>query len=395
MNKQALQKIQELGGLIVENESKVYSAPQLAKMLAEVGENPLYRHDLVIREMGRITGKMAYDDPHRLITAKEIQDIYGEIIGMYPESQFKEVFGELLYLTTEPEKDERPRMLGADYREEVNRNIENANEVGKEVQADEKEMVQIDKVETPEELKPFVESLEENLNLVNSRFSKEHIITGSKLVRNELSKLGCICSYIKFAKSNDRAMMYEASIDTEKGKLKINVPVEVKNGSVLFPIVFALGEDVYNLDKEGMQNFMQKHSGDFQMIRYDGRMLDVPYNELKKSLHAAAVSKDHATAEEILNVVEDRFGTEKHRVLFAEYHGWLHGLSRTAAAKCVGCPYYDSSGCTVGRCIRLGTTVDKIEKIGKHCYIKKARYNDEDDMLSAQVSISNSKVYLT
>ena len=80
--------------------------------------------------------------------------------------------------------------------------------------------------------------LEDFVAQASSKFSKNEIDFAKSVLQSELTSSGILNPQIKTFASNDRGVVFKASIPTTQGRQDVEVPVEFSNGKPLMPTHF-------------------------------------------------------------------------------------------------------------------------------------------------------------
>lgn len=228
-----------------------------------------------------------------------------------------------------------------------------------------------DSIEIPKPLKTLTAALEESLAECGTAFSRDMVVAGKNVVKNELESFGCRVGDVKVASEHDDGVFYSATIFNNDGKISVEVPVEFSDDRVLIPTTFACGDDFRELTAENVAGAISKHANS-EKVCYEFSMdvESMDYNELRDTLLYSIASKDFEKAEEILHFVKEKYGEDKHKQIFADYISSMNAISKTASAdKCRGCPYFDKAGKyhVQDYCNKLAMDASKVIKTASGC----------------------------
>jgi hypothetical protein len=173
-----------------------------------------------------------------------------------------------------------------------------------------------------------------------SKYTDGLINTGRSLVAQEFAKHGYKYSDVRFAGDADFGILFDAVLQTRKGKLELTVPIEVANGIPLFPTRFAADDgEVHQLNCDELEVIIGAE-GAVEPVRYSAALVGMDYNSLRKVVHKATFDRKHSIVKEALNLIHDQFGTDAYNTAVTDYQDWLEQASQDFSHRCTGCQYY-------------------------------------------------------
>jgi len=241
------ERIRALAQVIETNDLKCFSAKMLSDYFASIADT--YRYDQVIRCVGQAMEKKAFDNPNSVITGQELSQIANQFAGLGSVDNFKKVCADLLPVSLTEEDSHTQEHL-----ESSRHNyFEDGSRIpSKEAQLEVDEF-DLAKTEVPNVLASVFDK--KDMKLAHVAVPEELINRGEYLVADELKGLG-LNSAVAYTVCNNDTLLYTASIDTEIGKQIIYVPVEMANNQVLYPTSFTIADRIFELSKEGVQQFL-------------------------------------------------------------------------------------------------------------------------------------------
>lgn len=361
MENQTIATVEALAKQVVNNENKVFNIQQIAEAFQKVSEDPRYRYDQVIRNLDGIFERMAQEDPHRLMSAYEIQGYYDHIITLNPQSECKKIFAHLFPEQSDSVFDEqkqdrhtktaegmRDHYTSNTVREIQPKDGETPQSISKQASFEVDEYQQIETLaKRAEGFEPFHEAIDSSLIESTLNYDRALIQKGKRMVTSEFNSIGIskIAVHVNEQQSNDQlipTINYKASVEIDGKRADLAVLVEIKNNVPLFPTKFKLGKETFALTAEGLSKAFKTEGA--SQVRYDGRILDMTYNQLLKELHNAVYAKDTSKASECLNLISDKFGREQMRSALQDYQDALILSSVDHFEQCIGCSYYEDPG---------------------------------------------------
>lgn len=259
--------------------------------------------------------------------------------------------------------------------------------------------IEVDKVIVPASLKSFTE-LENDLIAAASKFSTHQINTAIEVLHSELSSFGAKNTNIKIASSDKNAIIFDVFIPTKLGKTVIHVPVEINGSGTLLPSKFAAdvnnNQAIFDFSKEGFDKFcagLSIKSASLGIARENGELSKMSYQQLMDQMIEGISSQDLRLAEDVLQVVEKRFGHKMFMTAFDQFsqllkHASIEGSSRKEFIKAA---FERGDLIKVPTsvdlyCPKLGLPVSKIDFDEKGRVIPKGRRNKFDQIQDSMVS---------
>lgn len=230
-----------------------------------------------------------------------------------------------------------------------------------------------DAIDLPKPLKVLTATLEESLAEIGTSFDRNTVIKGKDAVRNEIEGMGCRIKDVRVASEHDDGVIYSASIFNVDGNTTVEVPVEFSGDKALIPRFFAYGDDFRDLTAENIQSVIKKSAtGTDTKINYEFSMnvADMNYGELRDTMLYSVASKDYGKAEEVLQFVNRKFGSDRYKNMFSDYLSAMKAISKTASLdKCKKCSYFDGTSKyhSCGYCNKLGMDAHKVVKTTSGC----------------------------
>ena len=259
------------------------------------------------------------------------------------------------------------------------------------------------KVEMPKELAHLARDFEDSLIESASSFGMSAISEGKLLVARELLDAGFKNAQVKFGSESNDSVIYLASINTPRGPVEIEVPVEMQSVAnkhiPLVPTYFAYDGLVEDFNAAKLQRFaisMPAPSTRNTVCESSYSYMLLP--ELKDEILKSASENDYVACETILNYIEDKFSEEDHKNAIADYqyllmakanmHKEQHICSRMIAA---------GKGSSMARCGHYLVSMDKVIA-GKNgeCILKTSAAREKLNPIDVGgAAISTSKINFT
>lgn len=186
---------------------------------------------------------------------------------------------------------------------------------------------EVDEYDLPEkklaslEDQKLVDSLKDSIVRKESKYTVQTQDQGRNLVAMELKDIGFTNPQVRFSGDYQIGLEYEATVNTGSGKFKISIPLEVRGATILPPHQFKAANQVHEFNKN---NIMQASSTS-NSIEADVHplLLSMSYPDLKKQLKTAATKRQHKLAQDIIALIDTRFGDHYRNAATDDYQTWL------------------------------------------------------------------------
>ncbi len=260
-------------------------------------------------------------------------------------------------------------------------------------------VIVMDKAVVPNSLKVFTE-LENDLIAAASKFSVHQINTAIEVLHGEFASFGINNTTIKIASSDKNTILFDVYIPTKLGKTVVHVPVEISGSGTLLPNRFAAeqsnGQTIYDFSKKGFDTFISNlndKSSSLGIARENGELSQISYHQLMDQMIDGVSRQDYKLAEDVLQTIEKRFGSEVFMTAFDQFqqllkHSSDDGSSRQAFIKAA---YERGDLIKVPTsvdlyCPKLGLPVSKVTFDEKGRVIPKGRRTKFDQIQDSMIS---------
>ncbi len=186
--------------------------------------------------------------------------------------------------------------------------------------------ITLDRVPMPPALKDFASFAEEALIDASTAFGPELVRTAKALCSRELSNMG-FKAQVMLSESTDNCLICSAELDSSLGKVEIKLPVEIINDRPQIPALFYNETDkdkIFDFTKAELSNYLTAAKTDNgRILRYSADFFNMTFNQLKEEMLNGVSKKDYVRAEQALNRIEDKFGSELHLAALSDYAKYL------------------------------------------------------------------------
>jgi len=195
----------------------------------------------------------------------------------------------------------------------------------------------------------------------DSNYDSATINYGRDLVAIELNDLGYKNSQVKFAGDWDGGLRYVASVNTENGKIQIEVPVENVRGQILNPTQFNHENETYDLSFQSIRNASTKGSTSTDVHPL---LVSMSYPDLKKQLRRAAHQHSPKLAQMVIDLIGEKFGEHYKFASIDDYQTWLEEATTSYQTRCGSCNYYTPKTATSAsdQCNLIKTACKNVRK---------------------------------
>lgn len=261
------------------------------------------------------------------------------------------------------------------------------------------------KVQMPKELAHLANDFENDVLEAVSIFGSNAINAGKQLIAVELRAAGFKNAQVRFASESTDSVIYLAEINTPKGKLEIEIPIEMQYTTAnkflpLMPNYFAYDGLIEDFTTPKLQRFaisVRIPSTGTKTLGSSYSYMLLP--ELKDEILKSASENDYVACEMILDYIGNKFAEEDYKNAIADYQFLLmtkanisvqeqHKCSRMIAA---------GHGSIHQRCAHYMVTMDKIiAGPNGECVLKTSVERQKlNPIETSGASISTSKIILT
>ncbi len=188
------------------------------------------------------------------------------------------------------------------------------------------------KAEVPELLKADIDDLEARL-LASSHFSQKEVFASINLVNDELKRIGAVNPNVKLNNADQYGMLLTATLNTPHGKVAINIPIEVHNGTPILPSSFSpVNESVsYDFEVTDFNKFLsslESSSPAISFARDNGNLKDLGYHQLIDTMIDGVTNNDYGASEDALLVIQSKFDQSKYMEALNKYAVLLKVVSQ-------------------------------------------------------------------
>lgn len=180
--------------------------------------------------------------------------------------------------------------------------------------------------------------LKEAILRKDSKHNKEAQDYGRDLVELELKEMGFKNPQVTFNGDYEAGLTYAATVNTEVGKFNIEVPVENRKGTLLTPYQFSTAGKVYEFSKQAVMQAAKIYKTTSPEIH--PFLYSMSYPDLKKQLKTAATEKKYKLAQQIISLIDEKFGEHYRNAATDDFQTWLEESLTSYASRCGDCDYY-------------------------------------------------------
>lgn len=184
-------------------------------------------------------------------------------------------------------------------------------------------------VAVPEPLKSIASDFEDGMLETTVGYSTKSIELAKKMVVAELSAKGFKGSQVKVLEPMQDGFVCQATLNTPKGKVSIELPIEMNGQIPLIPSVFASGDFISDFTTASLNAFAMSNDSNSGVIHRDNPMFGMDIHQLKDVMFKAASQNDFNACDEILGVISESFDESTYRNVVADYQRILMNISNT------------------------------------------------------------------
>jgi hypothetical protein len=260
------------------------------------------------------------------------------------------------------------------------------------------------KPEMPKELTHLAQDFEDDILESVCSFGKNAVKIGKNIVVAELINAGFKNTQVKFGSESADSVIYLAGINTPRGVVEIEVPVEMKDVgsgySPLLPTCFACDGVIEDFTPSKLQRFAIRHTPSSKQVVCSSEHSYMTLPELRDEILEFAGAGDYVACEMILGTVQERFDEENYKNAVADYHHALTLKNKNDAAGMVKKCSKEipaGQGSVEPRCGHFLLPMSKviIDKHGMCRLISSIEREQLNPVKESSAGISTSKIILT
>ena len=255
----------------------------------------------------------------------------------------------------------------------------------------------------PPELAHLARDFEDSLLEAASPFGREAITAGKRLILTELASAQLKGAQVKFGSETSNTVVYLATVNTPKGPVDIEVPVEMRALSgkyiPLVPSYFVHNGTSRDFTGPQLQHFVVgvQESEYSTVLGEQYKFMVLP--ELREEILKAAGSQNYSACETILKHISERFTEEDYRNAVSDYQHALLTKNRMKALEQTKCSkmIQAGKGSVYARCGHYGVPMHQVvNDADGNCRMKSSLEREKlNPVQEGGASISNAKVFMS
>lgn len=189
--------------------------------------------------------------------------------------------------------------------------------------------IDLPKVSVPEPLRFLASEAEENVVEASVSAPQASVRLAKKMVLTELSSMGFKGSQLRVAEPTNDGFICEATLNTARGKVTIEIPIEMKNDLPLLPSVFAKDDYIAEFNAKNLHAFASRDDvvSAGVAVRNDNSLYAMSIFELKDYIIRSAADGNFGRCDEAFEVIADRFDENTYRGAVSDYQKVLVNLA--------------------------------------------------------------------
>jgi hypothetical protein len=182
----------------------------------------------------------------------------------------------------------------------------------------------------PESLKALTSDIEESVLEAAVGYPQAAVRLAKRMVLIELASMGFKGSQVRVAAPTQDGFICSATLNTPRGKVTVEVPIEMQRNMPLMPSVFAKGDFIDEFSAQKLHEFTTRETPSADAsVRRDSPLLDMDIHQLRDIISKAAAQEDYNTCDEVLEAVAQTFDEDTYRNVVADYQKMLTGFGGT------------------------------------------------------------------
>jgi hypothetical protein len=221
-----------------------------------------------------------------------------------------------------------------------------------------------------------------------SRYTEKAIVAGNQLVTKTLAANGFRGVQVRFAGDiANVGLNYKAEINSEVGKVEIEIPVQIQDNLMVPPTEFSLDQNSYSLTNHNLIASIKQTKT--AKVELNPLLCAMSYPELKKQLKLAAHGKNSKIAQQIIEIIDEKFGENYRNSATDDYQVWLEQSVDNCETKCAGCSHYVAKTAQTNGdyCKLLKTAAKNVQKDNVTKICTRSTYAKGDEKIAINNSI--------
>jgi hypothetical protein len=198
--------------------------------------------------------------------------------------------------------------------------------------------VEIPRAPVPAPLKALVSDIEESVLEAAIGYPQPSVRLAKRMLLAELAAMGFKGSQVRVAAPTSDGFICEATLNTPRGKINIDVPIEMQNNQPLMPSVFAQGDKIEDFNDSNLKAMLARAPETVDIaVRRDSDLLGMSYHDLKDALIRNAANGNLTACDEVMEAIAEQFDPETYRNTVLDYQKILADLGsakRNAESRC-------------------------------------------------------------
>jgi hypothetical protein len=187
--------------------------------------------------------------------------------------------------------------------------------------------VEIPRTEPPEALRPLAAEIEESVLEAAVGYPQVAVRLAKRMLLAELAAMGFKGTQVRVAAPTSDGFICEAALNTPRGKIAIDVPIEMRDNQPLMPAVFAQGDKVEDFNEANLKAMLAREPETVNIaVRRDSQLLGMNYHDLKDTLIRSAADGNLAVCDEVMEAIAEKYGPEIYRNTLLDYQKILLDL---------------------------------------------------------------------
>ena len=187
--------------------------------------------------------------------------------------------------------------------------------------------IEVPQTPIPEPLKVLASEVEESVIEAAVGHPQAAVRLAKRMILTELASMGFKGSQIRVSCPTSDGFICEAVLNTPKGKLSIEVPIEMKGHIPLMPSLFAKNDYVAEFTAAGLQALaLNEGSSSSGYVQRESQLYGMDLSELKDVIIRAATKGDFNTCNEAMEVVSEHVDEDTYRGIVSDYFKMIADL---------------------------------------------------------------------
>lgn len=183
--------------------------------------------------------------------------------------------------------------------------------------------IKIPLVEVPKPLKAMASEIEDGVVESSIGYPKKSIEIAKKMIVSELSSMGFKGTQVRVQEPMKDGFVCRAVLNSQGGKVTIDVPIEMNGIVPLMPSVFAHEDKIADFNAQSIKSIATVAKEVQSSVHRDYQLYSLDLHQLKDIMIKSAANGDFEACDDVLEAIAETNSPEVYRNVVADYQKML------------------------------------------------------------------------